>query len=79
MSIMTATERGATRRNLYQNLFFACIYNSVGIPIAAAVRYPALGILLSRSSRNEFQFGVHRWGTHADSIEQKLERVWSRM
>jgi Cu+-exporting ATPase len=37
----------ATMRNIRQNLFFAFVYNSVGIPIAAGVLYPFLGILLS--------------------------------
>ncbi len=37
----------ATMRNIRQNLFFAFIYNSVGVPIAAGVLYPAFGILLS--------------------------------
>jgi Cu+-exporting ATPase len=37
----------ATMRNIRQNLFFAFIYNAVGIPIAAGVLYPLLGILLS--------------------------------
>jgi Cu+-exporting ATPase len=34
-------------RNIRQNLFFAFIYNSVGVPIAAGVLYPFFGILLS--------------------------------
>jgi len=34
-------------KNIKQNLFFAFIYNSVGIPIAAGVLYPAFGLLLS--------------------------------
>jgi len=34
-------------RNIRQNLFFAFIYNSVGVPIAAGVLYPKFGILLS--------------------------------
>jgi Cu+-exporting ATPase len=37
----------ATMRTIRQNLFFAFIYNSVGVPIAAGVLYPFLGILLS--------------------------------
>jgi Cu+-exporting ATPase len=37
----------ATMRNIRQNLFFAFIYNSVGLPIAAGVLYPFFGILLS--------------------------------
>ena len=37
----------ATMRNIRQNLFFAFIYNSLGVPIAAGVLYPAFGILLS--------------------------------
>ena len=37
----------ATMRNIKQNLFFAFIYNSLGVPIAAGVLYPAFGMLLS--------------------------------
>lgn len=36
-----------TMRNIRQNLFFAFIYNTLGIPIAAGVLYPVLGVLLS--------------------------------
>lgn len=37
----------ATMRNIRQNLFFAFIYNALGVPVAAGVLYPAFGILLS--------------------------------
>ena len=38
---------GATMRNIRENLFFAFIYNALGVPIAAGVLYPVAGILLS--------------------------------
>jgi Cu+-exporting ATPase len=34
-------------RNIRQNLFFAFLYNSLGVPLAAGVLYPAFGLLLS--------------------------------
>ncbi len=37
----------ATMRNIRQNLLFAFLYNMIGVPIAAGVLYPVLGILLS--------------------------------
>ena len=37
----------ATMRNIKQNLFFAFVYNSLGVPIAAGVLYPVFGLLLS--------------------------------
>jgi len=37
----------ATMKNIRQNLFFAFIYNSLGVPIAAGVLYPFFGVLLS--------------------------------
>jgi Cu+-exporting ATPase len=37
----------ATMSNIRQNLFFAFIYNAAGIPLAAGVLYPVLGLLLS--------------------------------
>jgi Cu+-exporting ATPase len=37
----------ATMRNIRQNLFFAFIYNALGVPIAAGVLYPAFGLLLN--------------------------------
>jgi Cu+-exporting ATPase len=37
----------ATMRNIKQNLFFAFVYNSLGVPIAAGVLYPIFGLLLS--------------------------------
>jgi Cu+-exporting ATPase len=37
----------ATMRNIKQNLFFAFVYNAIGVPVAAGVLYPFFGILLS--------------------------------
>jgi Cu+-exporting ATPase len=37
----------ATMRNIRQNLFFAFVYNTLGVPVAAGVLYPFFGILLS--------------------------------
>jgi P-type Cu+ transporter len=37
----------ATMRNIRENLFFAFIYNALGVPLAAGVLYPAFGLLLS--------------------------------
>jgi Cu+-exporting ATPase len=36
-----------TLANIKQNLFFAFVYNALGVPVAAGVLYPALGILLN--------------------------------
>jgi len=37
----------ATMRNIKENLFFAFVYNSLGVPVAAGILYPFFGILLS--------------------------------
>jgi Cu+-exporting ATPase len=37
----------ATMRNIRQNLFFAFVYNVLGVPVAAGVLYPVFGVLLS--------------------------------
>jgi len=37
----------ATMRNIRQNLFFALVYNALGVPIAAGILYPFLGVQLS--------------------------------
>jgi Cu+-exporting ATPase len=34
-------------RNIRQNLFFAFVYNVVGVPVAAGILYPYFGVLLS--------------------------------
>jgi Cu+-exporting ATPase len=38
---------GITMGNIRQNLFFAFIYNLLGVPVAAGVLYPFFGVLLS--------------------------------
>jgi Cu+-exporting ATPase len=37
----------ATMRNIRQNLFFAFVYNTAGVPLAAGILYPVFGVLLS--------------------------------
>ncbi|WP_199099806.1 heavy metal translocating P-type ATPase [Dyella sp. ASV21] len=37
----------ATVRNIHQNLFFAFVYNAVGVPLAAGTLYPLVGVMLS--------------------------------
>jgi Cu+-exporting ATPase len=37
----------ATMRNIEQNLFFAFVYNALGVPVAAGLLYPFFGVLLS--------------------------------
>jgi Cu+-exporting ATPase len=37
----------ATMRNIKQNLFFAMVYNAAGVPVAAGILYPFLGLLIS--------------------------------
>jgi Cu+-exporting ATPase len=37
----------ATMRNIRQNLFFAFIYNTIGVPIAAGALYPWFGLMLN--------------------------------
>jgi P-type Cu+ transporter len=37
----------AAMKNIRQNLFFAFVYNAVGVPIAAGVLYPVFGLLLN--------------------------------
>jgi Cu+-exporting ATPase len=37
----------ATMRNIRQNLFFAFVYNAIGVPVAAGALYPFFGLLLS--------------------------------
>ena len=37
----------ATLENIRQNLFFAFVYNAIGVPVAAGILYPVFGLLLS--------------------------------
>ncbi|HZP70971.1 MAG TPA: heavy metal translocating P-type ATPase [Pseudolabrys sp.] len=45
--VKARTLSAAVMRNIRQNLFFAFIYNALGVPVAAGVLYPVSGILLS--------------------------------
>jgi P-type Cu+ transporter len=45
--IRAITLSRATMRNIRQNLFFAFIYNILGVPIAAGILYPFIGLLLN--------------------------------
>ena len=45
--IRAITLSHATMRNIRQSLFFAFIYNALGVPIAAGVLYPLIGLLLN--------------------------------
>jgi len=47
MAMPTSAFASATMHNIKQNLFFAFVYNALGVPIAAGVLYPFIGILLS--------------------------------
>ena len=48
MGIMRARKLSrATMRNIKQNLFFAFVYNALGVPVAAGVLYPSFGVVLS--------------------------------
>ena len=37
----------ATMGNIRQNLFFALVYNTAGVPVAAGILYPVIGLLIS--------------------------------
>ncbi len=52
--------------NIRQNLFFAFVYNSVGVPIAAGVLYPFFGLLLSPD---------HRGGRHELQLRERDQRT----
>ena len=43
-------------RNIRQNLFFAFIYNALGVPVAAGVPYPLTGLLLNPMIAGTFLF-----------------------
>jgi len=45
--VKARTLSAAVMRNIRQNLFFAFVYNALGVPVAAGVLYPVFGLLLS--------------------------------
>ena len=58
-------------RNIRQNLFFAFVYNSLGVPIAAGVLYPFFGLLAEPDSGGggdelEFGFGDYEFAALAE-------------
>ena len=54
-------------RNIRQNLFFAFVYNGVGVPIAAGVLYPLFGLLLSPVIANALRLRAVRIEDYSDS------------
>ena len=69
----------ATMSNIKQNLFFAFVYNSVGVPIAAGILYPFFGLAAQSDDRgggDEFQFGVGDHECAAAEEYQSLCMIW---
>jgi hypothetical protein len=62
-------------RNIKQNLFFAFLYNTLGVPIAAGVLYPFFGLLLSpmiAAAAMSLQLGIgHPSSSHRPSSSGK--------
>ncbi len=55
-------------RNIRQNLFFALVYNALGVPVAAGVLYPAFGLLPSpmiAAAAMSFMRRALPWGAYA--------------
>lgn len=64
----------ATMRNIRQNLFFALIYNGIGVPIAAGVLYPILGILISPMFA-AFAMSASSISVVANSLRLRSEKI----
>ncbi len=68
----------ATMRNIRQNLFFAFVYNVLGVPVAAGVLYPVFGLLLSpiiASAAMTFS----SVSVIANALRLKREAVWQQL
>ena len=70
-------------RNIRQNLFFAFVYNALGIPIAAGVLYPFFGLLLSpmiagAGDELQLRLGDRQRPAAADREALTMRRVASR-
>ena len=68
----------ATMRNIRQNLFFAFLYNSLGVPIAAGVLYPFFGLLAEPDSGGgrdelEFSFGDYEFAALAEGEALEID------
>ena len=66
-------------RNIRENLFFAFVYNAVGVPLAAGVLFPGFGLLLNPMIRRrchelQFRLGDRQCPETAD--DEAMNNLW---